>query len=72
MVDDPHAELKREGIERMRRFHEARLDQQVNAQRRANEAAGAPRRNDYYGAAQAERNRSSLPVDQPPPERSTP
>jgi hypothetical protein len=71
MVDDPHEGLKREGIERMRRFHEARLDQQLNAQRRANEAAGAPRRNDY-GAAQAERNRSSVPVDQPPEERSTP
>jgi hypothetical protein len=70
-MDDPHEGLKRESAEKMRRLHEARLDQQVNAQRRANEAAGAPRRGDYQGTP-TERNRSLLPVDQSPPDRSTP
>jgi hypothetical protein len=42
MTTDPHAELKREEVARVRRLHEQAVDRSVNAQDRANRAAGSP------------------------------
>lgn len=42
MTADPHAELKDEGIARVRRLQEATAEKQRTAQDRANREAGSP------------------------------